>query len=210
MTSAEKILLGNSVPSPEEEMDDEDKLEEETKLEYAFKTVILSIGKENFESVYKTLKPVIKESGIQKQKDFVVEILEKIKEVYNFEVPINYDFNNIENIDKVYNLLEFLEFNYIEFLTILWKESRANLKKINPMEFIFRNGEAEIMMLVDRIATYYEFSGKFPEFILTFLKNYNKNDFIEFIVNKTNDNKMLIYSNITLGELINKLDKKEK
>ena len=197
----EKILLGNSIPLPEVDVDENinDELAQIDALKgYWFATVLNTIGKDVFKSNYLTVIDDMKnESFLKEQKGFCYAILEKIKNVYNFEFPIILEFDNLEQIHNLYQFLEFLEYDYEEFICNIWKFLKFDIFP-KSIENFCKNNITKIIKQIDDQTSL----GFYPDNTSMFLKTCNKEDLINWFYKASKE----VRSEI----LINYMEEKER
>ena len=191
----EKALLGSDVQLYEVEEDQDQDLAEKASIKYDMMSVLNSLGNEDFKSVYIALMPHIMEQPLDIQRQFCFEFLDKIEEVNNYTFPVNLDFVSEYSVSDFYNFLEFLEFDYINFLAGVWKLLPVNLKAIDIASYC--NSESELVISkVDQVVQ----SEVFPKLVSLFLRTYTKEYLIKFIVEKTDKDRMLVFLKIKEGE----------
>jgi len=197
----EKILLGNSIPLPEVDIDEninEETVQENALKGYWFATILNRIGESDFKSNYLTVIDDIKNSSpIEEQKRFCYAILEKIDEVHNFEFPIMLEFDNLDQINSLYKFLEFLEYNYEEFICTIWKFLDYDIFPNSIEDFCKRNNE----IIIKQIDEQTKF-GFYPNKISVFLKTYKREDLIDWFYKASIEARSQI--------LIKKLEEKKK
>ena len=183
-------LLGSIDTIELEEQDDYD-VTEEASIDYDCSEVLKSFGTDNFKEVYQVLIPSIKNYPFEKQVNLCRELIDKITEIYDFEFPTNVSLDNNENINEIYDLIEFLSFDYIDYLGTIWKILDVDLRKVDLDKYCDENSNS-IMEVVE-----YELdSHKFSRLIAIFLRTYYKTGMIDFIRNSTKKSKMEILLNI--------------
>ncbi len=191
-----KILMGYSV-SPLE-MDDEDLegQQEDASIQYDMLELIDSIGEPDFKSVYISVINDIKQLSISAQMVVCRKILVKVNEVYEYEFLPHPDLDHQLEMNNVYQLLEFLNYDYISFLADVWKFLKVNLKGLDLEIFCNRNGNKIISEIEDQIE-----SRDLSELITIFLRTYNKDGMIKWFRQVTEKSRMLIVLRIMEGEL---------
>jgi hypothetical protein len=193
---AEKALLGYSIPLYEVEEDLERDLAEEASLRYDMITLVNSLGSGDFKSVYISMMPHVAEQPIDTQRKFCYELLNKIEKVYHYSFPVNLDFTGEYSVSDLYKFLEFLEFDYIDFLAKVWKLlPTSNLRTINIESTCNLNSEI-IVSRVDEVVK----NNVFSKLVSLFLRTYTKEYLIEFIIEKSSKDRMLIFLKIQEGE----------
>ncbi len=189
-----KVLLGGIDYIPEVDDEENEEMVEDAIKSYFMLEILNSVGEENFKEVYYSMIGDIKQFPMEEQFNFCRSILDKIKEVYNFEFPRQIEVLTEDSVNQIYILLQFIEFNYIDFLAELMKPYNFDFRKGNIREFIESN--------YDRIERDIEVISKnVPEIISEFLRTYNKEDFINWLVNRIEKSKMLVLLKIKEGEI---------
>ena len=184
-----KTLIASSEPLPEmeDEYDGQDELIQNSEMQSSFINIISSIGKEEFEYVYFSLINEIKLYDIKDQISFCEKILEKIKEVYNFEFLTNIEIIDNYDVNNVYDFIEFLEFKNIDFLVNLLTGIVLDIRR-DPVRMIFDKNwlEIESRILKENLS----------QLITLFLRTNNREDLLDFLTSKATKNKILITMNL--------------
>jgi len=183
-----KILLGNSIPIPEIDTDNELEDQIDSLHSYWFAIILNSINTNNFKQNYLcVINDIINNCSFEEQKEFCNKILEKISEIYNFEFPEIINFNNTL-IKDFYYFLEFLEYNYDKFiLNISIFLSIKNIKKLSIEEYCKQNSDQIIKKIEEQIG-----SNFFNWFIITFLRTYNKDELMNWFLKSSQKIKTII------------------
>lgn len=192
---ATKILYGSSV-SPLE-VDDE-KLEgqqEDASIQYDMQDTIDLIGTDDFKSSYMNVIGQFKALSIDYQKTFCIRALEKIEESYEFQFTPRPEFENQVQINNLYEILEFLEYDYIDFASGVWKFLKVELQGVDIDSYCKSNSDKVISEIEDQIET-----RDFSELISNFMRTYNKEGMIRLFIHWTEKNRMLIVLRIREGE----------
>ena len=189
-----KTLLGGIDYIPEVDDEENEEMVEDAIKSYFMLEILNSVGEENFKEVYYSMIGDIKQFPMEEQFNFCRSILDKIKEVYNFEFPRQIEVLTEDSVNQIYILLQFIEFNYIDFLAEVMKPYNFDFRKGNIRDFIESN--------YDKIERDIEvISRNVPEIISEFLRTYNKEDLINWLVNRIEKSKMIILLNIKEGEM---------
>ncbi len=183
-----KILLGNSIPIPEIDTDNELEDQIDSLHSYWFAIILNSINTNNFKQNYLcVINDIINNCSFEEQKEFCNKILEKISEIYNFEFPEIINFNNTL-IKDFYYFLEFLEYNYDKFILNIWIFlSIKNIKKLSIEEYCKQNSDQIIKKIEEQIG-----SNFFNWFIITFLRTYNKDELMNWFLKSSQKIKTII------------------
>ena len=135
----EKILLGDSIPLEEVEEENDRDVTGEAEIRYEMADVIEAIGTSEFEEVYNVHIDNIKSQPIENQAFFCRHVLQKIQDEYEYTIMNEVDYSDPDIIKEVYKFLEFIEFNYIEFFSIIWSKLNVDLIKTNIADYVLRN-----------------------------------------------------------------------
>lgn len=117
-----------------EEHDDVDIAEESSK-EHMMQEIISSLSTPLFESTYKLFMPEVRKLDFATQQQFCSSILERVGQVYSFS-PIDVSLESKDDIEDVYKLVEFLEFDNLDFFAKLFRKLRANPLLVDVREFL--------------------------------------------------------------------------
>ena len=112
----QKILLGNSIPLPEEDLDDASveseygkPVEEEALKEYYFITITDNIGREDFKENYlAVINQIIRNYDVHKQQMLCEAIMNQVRHVYDYLSPTNVDINSDEDVRNILNFIQFI------------------------------------------------------------------------------------------------------
>lgn len=185
--NAQLLLCGESVVPPEEL--DWDVTVGGRAREAIFKSsavdIIDNIGKPEFENTYLVLKRDVLDQPLFRKIRFVENVLEKIKEVYDFEFPVKPDITDEVDIRNFFQFLEFLEYENVDFLADVWRFLEADLFKIDIRDFVFAIGNKIIKETEELLP-----SRDDPEMITIFLRTYYKDGFLNWFVKNTEQSKI--------------------
>lgn len=180
-----KVLIANSeaLPETEDEYDGKDEIIENAEEKADLVYFLESIGSDNFEYIYSNLINTIRNIEVKTQIGFCYNIIDKIKEVYNFEFLRKIDLFSQSDCEEVYKLIAFLEFDNVDFFTNLLFGIVENLRNELIRIVIDKNWiQIEGRMLKEQLSW----------LIVLFLRTNNKSDLIDFFVSKINQRKMII------------------
>lgn len=96
-------------------------------IQYEFNEIINNIGKTNFKETYLNFIDDVKSQSINNQRVLCQHLIKKIEEIYKFDFPENIPINDTLDIQNFYKLIEFLEFDNIDFLIEIFKNFKINL-----------------------------------------------------------------------------------
>lgn len=183
-----KALLG-TIEEPESEEYEEKNIFEKLDSEdiaherYDFIDLLNTIGTPKFKIHYQLFND--ETYTFAKKRDFAREILEKINQVYEIEYTLS-DQPTTEEVDDVYKFLEFIEYDYLNFISDVWKFMDVDLRS-DIRTFCMRNGDKIMEIIDDQIDSHY-----LSPLITTFLRTYNKDDLLMLFIKMTEKAKMLI------------------
>jgi hypothetical protein len=185
---AQKILLGNSIPLQEEDLDDAcveseygKPVEEEALKQYYFITITDKIGKEDFKENYLSVITQIKrEYDVHKQQMLGAAILHQVQQVYDYMPPNNVDINSDEDITNILNFIQFIEYDHEEFILGIWEYLNPETNLKNFRNYCEQNGNKIILEIEEQLET-----KSFPKLTADFLRTYNKDDMIQWFCDRS-------------------------
>jgi hypothetical protein len=170
-------LLGKSIPEPERDYDDEkvnseygQPVAEDALKIYYFDSITNNIGKEDFKEEYIISMQHIKEYPLEDLRSFIETILEQIKTIYDFEVPVVINFNNQSEVDDLLEFLAFVEFDHEDFIVTTWKYLNPDLKLFKIEKFCEQNSD-KIALEIDNQIDSHDFSKIISIFLGTYIKD---------------------------------------
>jgi hypothetical protein len=191
-----EILTGSSLPLPEQDDPNQNKLNYEASIEYDGMELVSSIGTSTFKETYTMVKNDIKAQEIVDQRRLCLNILNKVLEVYNFEFLPAPDLDHQLAMNNVYDLIKFLNYDYIEFFGDVWRYLKTDLRKVDVKKFCEKNSDQVIIEIEDQLK-----SRDLSEMVSLFLRTYIKDDLMDWFITSTEKQKMLIYLRIAEGKL---------
>lgn len=203
-TEEQRILLGNSVPLPEADLDDDSVQsdtgypdEESALMQYYFFSAYDGIGKPNFKSDYLSVKnQIFSLYTLKEQQMFVNSIMNKVVEVYDYEPTEKFDVNSYEELDDVYKFLEFLEYDNEEFIISVWKFLKPDIKNLDIEGYCKSHSDKIIREIEEQLV-----SRDYTWLISDFLRTNNKENMIEWFSEKSKNLITLIKIGILEGEM---------
>jgi len=181
------ILAGSSLPLPEDDDPDIALLNYEASTEYDGMELVNAIDTEEFKSIYILTINKLKQTSIMDQRRLCLGILAKVKKVYDFEFLPHPALDNQIQMNDVYDLLKFLNYDYTSFFGDVWRYLNADLRKINLESFCNINADKIINEIEEQLK-----SRDMSEMVSLFLRTYNKEDLIKWFIRSTEKQKMLI------------------
>lgn len=167
-----------------EEMDD---LEEEAIYESSMVDIIENLGESTFKDTYINLLPDIKKEDFDHRRIFCQRLLDKIYDIYDFRFPITIDITTEVGIDNVLKFVEFVEYDNILFLSLVWQMFKVNLIKTDLESFCNSKKNMIINEVEEQLQTHHQ--GKL---INNFLRTYYKEKFIEWFIRESERSKTFI------------------
>ena len=187
-TEEQKILLGNSIPLPEEDLDDAnveseggDPTAESALMQYYFDSITGNIGKPDFKNNYLTVKTqIIYLYDLKQQQVLADAIMNKISDNFDYEPTEEFDTDSYENINEIYKFIEFLEYNHEEFIVNTWKFLKPDVLKLDIDNYCKRNGKKIIKEIDEQLET-----KDYDWLIADFLRTNNKENLIKWFCEKS-------------------------
>ena len=197
-----KILLGNSIEEPEVDYDDAEvnsqfglPVEEEALKEYFYVTVTDNIGKKDFQEEYLSVKPDIAQYPLDKRQVLGDTLLKRLLEVYDFELPVEVDFNDNIQYDAILDLVEFIEFDHEQFIVEIWSFLNPDSNSLQLQKYCEQNADKIISEIEEYLTT-----RELPWMIANFLRTYNKENIISWFCEKSQNHKTSILLKLIEGE----------
>lgn len=189
-----EVLAGMSLPLPEQDDPDQIQLNDEASIEYDGMELVTAIGKPDFKEIYTMVINDIKQQEIVDQRRLCLDILNKVKDFYDYSFLPYPDLDNQMDMNDVYDLIKFLNFDYIEFVADVWKYLNVDLKKIDIKQFCYENQIKIVSEIEDQIN-----SRDLSKLVSLFLRTYIKDNMIDWFIDATEKMRMLIYLRILQG-----------
>lgn len=171
------IYYSNSLQELEEDEEEIERTIENAEFISDTIEILDNIGEDGFKFIYDNTIQNISSHSTDKQIDFCYNILDKITEVYNFIFMKKIEISE-EDINSIYELLRFIEYDNVNFLSDLLKDYSFDIE--NSKYFINNNWIEIQRKILDR-----EYSG----FISDFLKTNTKENIVNFIHENLQKNK---------------------
>jgi len=193
--SNERVLLGSSIPLLEVDPEESWDIAETAITQYEFLEVVNYIGEPEFKQVYLEVRDDVMAQSLQNKAILCSHILQKFTEVYNFEFPMVIDLTDEKNIAEVFELIEFVEYNYVDFFAKVWKGLKVNLLNLDIKEFCETN-RSKVIASIDRVMRTEVFGQK----VSIFLRTNNRFNMVDLFTKLTEKSKILIILRIMEGE----------
>ena len=193
--ASERILLGSFEP-PEFDIDNETENPEKYASDrYDVWSILENMNTDNFKSTYLLFIDKIKHQEFLHQKSFCIKIMSMIEEMYEYVPFKNPSMNNQIDLNHIYELLSFIEFDNVKFLASIWKFLRVDILKIDIEEYCQSNSN-KIISEIDEYTEMVEHSWLINDFLRTYLKE----KLIIFFIENTMKNKSEVIIKIIEGE----------
>jgi len=185
------ILAGSSLSLPEQDDPNQVQLGFEASIEYDGMELVDSIGTPVFKETYMMVINDLKAQEIVNQRRLCLAILNKVKEVYSYEFLPFPDLDSQIDMNNIYDLIKFLNYDYIDFFGDVWRYLKTDLKRTNIKKFCEKNSVNIMIEIEDQLK-----SIDLSEMVSLFLRTYIKDDLIDWFIRLTEKQKMLIYLKI--------------
>ena len=190
-----EAICGQSVIPPEMDnyAEDLDQRENLSNFRYACLDIRNLLGEEEFKELYMVQIPYIKRESPYLQRRFLIEMQEKISEIYDWEFP--YEWTLVDTIyqqEQLYEFIEFLEFDNYRFLSYVWRfllDESIKLMKLNIEDFCKTNTMKIIKETEEQLETHSQ-----NRLITIFLRTYYKEKYIEWFTTMSQRYKVEIIS----------------
>jgi len=183
-----KVLCGNTIEIPEVDYDDEavesysgDPVVDSGLMQFFFVNVTEYMNTPEFQENYESVKGDIKKLPLEHQKLLAFSIVQKMSEKYDFDFSTELNpFYNQDDIDELYQFIEFIEYKHEKFIVGTWRYLRPDSNLFQIEKFCEHN-IPKILREIEEQAEVHEYS----EMITDFLRTYNKDKLIEWFCEKS-------------------------
>ncbi len=188
---SEEILVGNSITPPEMDNyeEDEDRRQLRAIYESSSYDILDQMNKDTFRGTYKILKSDITQFPLKDQKIFLDRYLEKMVEVYEYEFPQNPVYDSEQAIDRMFEFVEFVEFDNLMFLKYVWRYL-DDILSVKIEDYVFVNGET----IIEEVTNQANILTTLNENVSEFLRTYNKEGILEWFADRSERIKYDIYA----------------
>jgi len=140
---------------PEDSGDEGSETQYEISLGYSAMYDLLEIhsyfGTPEFKEIYMSSINDIKEQNVKNQATLCLRLLDKIFELYEYEFPQTPILNSQEDLNRVYDLVEFLEFNNEMFLVSVWHAlGKKNIMQLD-LDIFFYGNKVNMLRLLEQM-----------------------------------------------------------
>jgi hypothetical protein len=192
-----EAICGDSIIPPEMDNYEEDveEFDDMASFRYSALDIRDHLGHEDFKEVYTVQSEYVKNFNNDDQRTFLIEILEKIAEIYDWEFSDEYALvDTVYQQKEMYEFIEFLEFANYKFLAYVWKfllKDPIQLAKLNIRLYCEGNPMLIIKETEEQLETHPQ-----SKLISVFLRTYYKERYIEWFVTMSERFKFEIISEI--------------
>ena len=171
-----EILLGESIPPPELDLDDEtnDMVHAEEALSgYHFASILDAFDKPSYHYMVDSLLPIIQATETtENQRRFCYLLLDLVKTNYQFEFPEELLLYEQEDMNEVYDFINFIQFDHINFVCNVWYDINMDYK--TSPNFSVKD-DLLLQVIENRINT-----DIVSPLVFLFLRTYKKDGLIEW------------------------------
>lgn len=188
---SDEILVGNSITPPEMDNyeEDEDRRQLRAIYESSSYDILDQMNKETFKDTYQILKKDITDFPLKEQKIFLEQYLDKMVEIYEYEFPENPVYDSESTISKMFEFVEFVEFDNLTFLKYVWRYL-DDILSVKIADYVFVNGDS----IIEEITNQANILTSLNENVSEFLRTYNKEGILEWFVDRSERIKYDIYA----------------
>lgn len=189
-----EVLAGMSLPLPEQDDPDQIQLNDEASIEYDGMEIVSSIGESDFKEIFTLFIQGIQQQEIVDQRRLCLAILNKVKDVYDYSFLPYPTLDTQPDMNDVYDLIKFLNFDHIDYISDVWRYLDVDLKKLDIKRFCYENSIKITAEIEDQIN-----SRDLSKLVSLFLRTYIKDYLMDWFIDATEKSRMLIYLRILEG-----------
>jgi hypothetical protein len=173
-----------------QEMDDQEDMDKDEEMgiyDYARINIEDNLGNPEFKDTYLVLIPDIKSQPFDLRRIFCQRLLDRLYVVYDFQFSQKIDITSDYEVDQVLEFIEFLEYDNIKFLSLIWEMLKVDILKVD-IELMCKSKENIIIHEVEeQLQSHHQ-----NELISIFLRTYYKSKFIEWFIRESKKSKVEI------------------
>lgn len=189
-----EVLAGMSLPLPEQDDPDQIQLNDEASIEYDGMEIVSAIGESDFKEIFTLFIQGIQQQEIVDQRRLCLAILNKVKDVYDYSFLPYPTLDTQPDMNDVYDLIKFLNFDHIDYISDVWRYLDVDLKKLDIKRFCYENSIKITAEIEDQIN-----SRDLSKLVSLFLRTYIKDYLMDWFIDATEKSRMLIYLRILEG-----------
>lgn len=182
-----KILLGNSIPLPEEDQDDKNVASdsgqpdaEEALRDYYFSSITGNIGKKDFQSEFSSVIDFVIKYPLDDKIKLCYSILKRIKEEYDYIPPSNIDIKSEIDVQNIFDLIKFIEYDSEKLVVKVWKYVMPKKSRVNYILYCEQNRNKILSEIEEQIDTH-----DYNQYIIDFVKSYEADKMIKWFCNQS-------------------------
>lgn len=178
-----EAICGDSIIPPEMDnyAEDVDEFDDMASFRYSALDIRDHLGQEDFKEIYMVQSDYVKNFNNDDQRTFLIEMQDKIAEVYDWEFADEYALvDTVYQQNQMYEFIEFLEFKNYKYLAYVWKfllKDPIELAKMDIKSYCESNPMKIIKETEEQLETHPQ-----SQLIATFLRTYYKERYIEWFV----------------------------
>lgn len=176
------ILLGNSIPLPEMDLDDAnvdsqtgDADAETALMDYYFSTITGGIGKEDFQFEFASVIDFVVKYPLKNRIKLCYSILKRIKEEHDFVFPTDIEIKNEVEVQNIFDLVKFIEYDSEKLIVGVWKYVMPKTARVNFILYCEQNRDKILSEVEEQIDTHH-----YNELITEFVKSYEADKMIKW------------------------------
>jgi hypothetical protein len=177
-----RILLGNSIPLPEEDLDDANVASqfgqphaEDALRDFYFTSIALHIGKDDFQYEFTSVIDFVRPYPIEDRISLCYSILKRIKEVYDFEFSRKIEIKSELDIEHIFDLIKFIEYDNSKLIVGVWRYIFPKQSRFNFVLYCEQNKDKILSEIDEQIDIH-----NFNPLIVEFVKSYEGDSMIEW------------------------------
>ena len=170
------------------------RISNDASINYDGLEIVSSIGESRFKNIYTLFIGDQKQQPIHYQRSLCLNILTKVRDVYDYEFLPYPLLDNQMDMNNVYDLIKFLDYDHINFLADVWRYLKVDLKTVDISNFCNSNSDNVLFEIEDQIKSH-----DFSRLVSIFIRTYIKDNLINWFVKSTEKQRMLIFLRILEG-----------
>jgi len=181
------LMQAMEIPPEMDDPEEMDDVEEDAIYESSMVDIVDSLGDRSFRDTYINLLPDIKEQTFDRRRVFCQRLLDKVYDLYDFRFSINLDLATETSLENVLKFIEFLEYDNILFLSLVWEMFKVNLMKTDVETFCNSRKNIIINEVEEQLESHHQ-----SELVDQWLRTYYKERFIEWFIRESEKSKVFI------------------
>jgi len=141
------------------------------------------IGNENYKYIFEIYFLLLDGLSFLEKKSIAKSIMERIENEYEFGFS-EYKLDSEKNVMHIFDLIAFIEFRYVDFFAVVWKNLNLDILKVDIPRSCLKNLEQIIKIIDDNVS-----AQPFCKIVEDFLLLYPTKDLLQFFIEKSNQRK---------------------